>query len=116
MAKGEPKTLSKTAEKRAIFVREYLIERNGTRAELRRRMHDPIPEVGKWLKSVVGGHIRYYGVPGNRYALANFRFAVGTYWHRKLRRRSQNGRVHWERNETTNHESYSHGPSLHSHE
>src|SRR6266481_4419411 len=67
------------------------------KTELRRRMHDPIPEVGKWLKSVVGGHIRYYGVPGNRYALASFRFAVGTYWHRVLRRRSQAGRVHWER-------------------
>jgi phage terminase small subunit len=34
MAKGEPKTLSKSAEKRAIFVREYLIERNGTRAAI----------------------------------------------------------------------------------
>jgi hypothetical protein len=60
-------------------------------------MHDPVPEVGAWLKSVVGGHIRYYGVPGNRYALANFRFAVAAYWHRVLERRSQKGRVHWER-------------------
>jgi phage terminase small subunit len=34
MAKGEPKTLSKSAEKRAIFLREYLIERNGTRAAI----------------------------------------------------------------------------------
>ena len=34
MAKSEPKTLSKSAEKRAIFVREYLIERNGTRAAI----------------------------------------------------------------------------------
>ena len=42
------------------------------KTELRRRMHEPIPEVGKWLKAVVGGHIRYYGVPGNRYALAHF--------------------------------------------
>jgi RNA-directed DNA polymerase len=66
------------------------------KTELRERMHDPIPEVGAWLRSVMGGHIRYYGVPGNRYALANFRFAVGTYWHRILERRSQNGRVHWE--------------------
>jgi len=65
--------------------------------ELRRRMHDPIPEVGQWLKSVVGGHIRYYAVPGNRYASANFRLAVGAYWHRVLRRRSQKGRVQWER-------------------
>jgi len=31
--------------------------------ELRRRMHDPIPEVGQWLRAVVGGHTRYYGCP-----------------------------------------------------
>ena len=30
------------------------------KTELKRRMHDPIPEVGQWLRSVVGGHIRYY--------------------------------------------------------
>src|SRR6202043_1836061 len=62
-------------------------------AELRRRMHDPIPEVGTWLRSVVGGHIRYYGVPTNGPALGTFRFQVGRLWHRTLSRRSQNGRV-----------------------
>jgi len=46
------------------------------KAELRRRMHDPIPEVGKWLRSVVGGHVRYYGVPMNNQALHLFRFQV----------------------------------------
>jgi hypothetical protein len=44
------------------------------KAELRRRMHDPIPEQGRWLHSVVGGHIRYYGVPMNSPALIIFRF------------------------------------------
>jgi group II intron reverse transcriptase/maturase len=67
------------------------------KAELRRRMHDPIPEVGKWLRSVVGGHIRYYGVPMNDRALSTFRFQVGRLWHRSLSRRSQNGRVLWDR-------------------
>jgi group II intron reverse transcriptase/maturase len=67
------------------------------KVELRRRMHSPVPEVGKWLRSVVGGHIRYYGVPCNRYALALFRFSVARLWHHVLARRSQNGRVHWER-------------------
>ena len=28
------------------------------------------------MKSVVGGHLRYFGVPGNRHALAYFRFTV----------------------------------------
>jgi group II intron reverse transcriptase/maturase len=66
-------------------------------AELRRRMHDPIPEVGRWLGLVVGGHIRYYGVPMNGSALSLFRFQVGWLWHRALSRRSQNGRVLWDR-------------------
>jgi RNA-directed DNA polymerase len=67
------------------------------KAELRRRMHDRIPEVGHWLRSVVDGHIRYYGVPSNGSALQLFRFQVGRLWHRSLSRRSQNGRVRWDR-------------------
>ena len=42
------------------------------KAELRRRLHDPIPEVGKWLRAVVRAH-RYYGVPLNYPALFLFR-------------------------------------------
>jgi RNA-directed DNA polymerase len=67
------------------------------KADLKRRMHDPVPEMGKWLRSVVGGHVRYYGVPMNGPALNVFRFQVGRLWHRALSRRSQNGRVLWER-------------------
>src|SRR5580700_7142309 len=70
---------------------------NEVKAELQRRMHDPIPEQGKWLRAVVGGHFRYYGVPMNYPALALFRFQVGRLWHRALSRRSQNGRVLWDR-------------------
>jgi RNA-directed DNA polymerase len=67
------------------------------KAELRRRMHDPIPAVGTWLRAVVGGHIRYYGVPTNSPALHIFRFHVARLWHRTLSRRSQSGRVLWDR-------------------
>jgi RNA-directed DNA polymerase len=70
---------------------------NEVKAELKRRMHDPVLEQGKWLQAVVGGHIRYYGVPMNQPALWLFRFQVGRLWHRALSRRSQNGRVLWER-------------------
>jgi len=70
---------------------------NEVKAELQRRMHAPIPEQGKWLRAVVGGHIRYYGVPMNQPALTIFRFRVGWLWHRSLSRRSQNGRVRWDR-------------------
>jgi RNA-directed DNA polymerase len=70
---------------------------NEVKAELQRRMHEPIPEQGKWLQAVVRGHIRYYGVPLNQPALAIFRFRVGWLWHRALSKRSQNGQVLWDR-------------------
>src|SRR5215470_2292285 len=70
---------------------------NEVKAELRRRMHEPIPELGKWLQAVVRGHLRYYGVPRNQHALWSFRFQVGRLWHRALSRRSRNGRVLWDR-------------------
>ena len=50
---------------------------NEVKAELQRRMHEPIPEQGKWLRAVVGGYSRYYGVPMNQPALALFRFQLG---------------------------------------
>jgi hypothetical protein len=70
---------------------------NEVKAELQRRMHTPIPELGKWLQAVVRGHTRYYGVPMNTPALRLFRFQVGRLWHRTLSKRSQNGRVLWDR-------------------
>src|SRR6266536_1419537 len=65
--------------------------------ELRHRWHDPIPEVGLWLGSVVRGHCQYYGIPGNFRAIGRFRNEVNRLWRRALSRRSQKGRVNWER-------------------
>ena len=65
--------------------------------ELRRRLHDSIPEVGKWLASVVRGHCQYYGVPMNSAALSLFRYRVNWLWWRSLKRRSQKTRMTWER-------------------
>jgi len=67
------------------------------KAELRQRMHDSVPAVGKWLASVLVGHMRYYGVPMNSRALHVFRFQVVRLWCRTLRRRSQRSRTTWER-------------------
>ena len=58
------------------------------KAELRRRLHDPIPKVGAWLRSVILGHLQYYGVPMNWPALFTFCFQVGWLWHRALAARS----------------------------
>jgi hypothetical protein len=65
--------------------------------ELRRRMHHPIRDQGAWLRSVVGGHIRYYGVPTNSAALHTFRRQVGWIWKRSLQRRSQRRHLNWQR-------------------
>ena len=67
------------------------------KTELLRRRHDPVPEVGKWLGSVVRGHSRYYGIPGNRRAIRRFRDEVSRHWRRALSRRSQKGPVRWDR-------------------
>lgn len=67
------------------------------KTELRKRMHEGVSEVGKWLRSVVEGHNRYYGVPSNLPSLGSFRYHVGRYWYRTLRRRSQKTRLTWER-------------------
>ena len=65
--------------------------------ELRKRMHEPVREVGQWLRAVVGGHIRYYGVPTNTATLNTFRRKVSSYWYHVLGRRSQLGTVTSER-------------------
>jgi group II intron reverse transcriptase/maturase len=65
--------------------------------ELRRRMHQPIPIQGSWLKQVVTGHFAYYAVPTNARALSAFRHYVTDLWRRTLRRRSQKDGFTWER-------------------
>jgi RNA-directed DNA polymerase len=65
--------------------------------ELWRRMHQTIPEQGAYLRSVVIGHVRYYGVPLNGWAIGVFRRRVGWLWGRTLRRRSQKHRLPWQR-------------------
>ena len=67
------------------------------KAELMRRRHLPIPEVGRWLGSVVRGHLAYYAVPTNIDAVAAFSDQVKRHWLRALRRRSQRTNTTWER-------------------
>ena len=66
-------------------------------AEMRKRMHQSIPDQGKWLRSVVGGHNRYYGVPNNTNALRGFRFQVARRWWFTLRRRGNRKPIIWVR-------------------
>ena len=65
--------------------------------ELRRRMHQSIPEQGKWLHQVVRGYFAYHAVPTNLSALNAFRYYIDRLWLRALRRRSQKDRFAWQR-------------------
>jgi group II intron reverse transcriptase/maturase len=57
--------------------------------ELRKRRHEPVQQVGRWLKTVLSGHYRYFGVPRNSEALNRFRVVVYRLWRLTLGRRSQ---------------------------
>lgn len=67
------------------------------RIELRQRLHHPLPVVAKWLRVVLLGHYRYYGVPGNSRKLHSFHYHLSRIWYKTLRRRSQRHRLNWER-------------------
>jgi len=64
---------------------------------LRRRMHAPIPEQGRWLRQVTTGYFNYHAVPLNIGALRAFRYQVVGLWLKTLRRRSQKDQFSWER-------------------
>ena len=65
--------------------------------ELRHRMHQSIPEQGKWLKQVVTGYFAYHAVPTNSAALVTFRDEIIVRWRRVLHRRSQKSALTWAR-------------------
>ena len=67
------------------------------KAELRRRMHAPVPETGRWLRSVVQGYYNYHAVPRNQAAMKRFTRALLRLWWKSLRRRSHKSNCDWQR-------------------
>jgi group II intron reverse transcriptase/maturase len=67
------------------------------KAELQRRMHHRMAEVGAWLRKVVLGYYQYHAVPGNTTQLRIFKLRVCRLWQSVLVRRSQRARMRWER-------------------
>ncbi|MGH9461622.1 MAG: group II intron reverse transcriptase/maturase [Vicinamibacteria bacterium] len=82
---------------RQTMRRRWQAKLKAVKAELRRRMHLPVPTQGAYLRSVLLGHVRYYGVPMNGPSLVAFRNAVAWLWWRTLRRRSQGRHLSWAR-------------------
>jgi len=72
--------------------------------EIERHRHHRVAEQHAWLSRVLEGHYRYYGVPTNYRALAQFRRQIEWMWLRSLQRRSQRGRwnsARWRRSRQT---------------
>jgi len=63
--------------------------------EMRRCMHQPIPDQGKWLYYVVRGYFNYHAVPTNSRALVAFRTEIARRWRRVLTRRSERTKLNW---------------------
>jgi hypothetical protein len=64
--------------------------------QIRRKMHEPVAQVGGWLRSVLNGYYQYHAVPGNLTVLKRFRRQVARYWFHALGQRSQR-RPTWEK-------------------
>jgi group II intron reverse transcriptase/maturase len=104
--KGKPETFNflgfthsceKTRKGKFIVLRQTQKKRmrrklREVKTKLRQRLHDPIPEVGKYLRSVVQGHFQYYGVPRNNSALTAFRYGLIRLWWHVVQRRTQRHR------------------------
>jgi group II intron reverse transcriptase/maturase len=94
---GKTRKTGRFIVKRKTIQKRLSAKLGELKQELRRRWHQPISEVGKWLRSVVQGYFNYYAVPGNMDSLNSFRAQTIWRWHRALRRRSQRHRMTWER-------------------
>ena len=82
--------------KRETVRRRMRVKLQAIGAELRRRMHEPSVEQGRWLRRVVEGYYNYHAVPGNLRALRSFRREAARHWRHALRRRSQRSCRRWE--------------------
>lgn len=63
--------------------------------ELCKRMHRPVGETGRWLRSVVRGYFQYHAVPGNTPMMARFRFRLVRLWRQALVHRGGRRRPIW---------------------
>src|SRR5205814_370697 len=86
---------SDPAQKRVQNLQRELAQE--IKQQLGMRKHDPVPQTGEWLQSVVQGYFNYYAVPGNLDSLGLFRERVLRYWGHSLKRRSQTRRYAWVR-------------------
>jgi RNA-directed DNA polymerase len=84
--------------RRKTIAKRLRIKLKEVRETIIRKRHEPVPVLGKWLRSVIQGHFNYFAVPGNRKAIDRFRTEINRAWLFALRRRSQKSRnLMWDR-------------------
>src|SRR5215467_10020611 len=78
----------------AIRLRAKLLE---VKQQLRKRMHDPAAQNGRWLRSIVQGYFNYHAVPGNIDSLSAFRHRVIRLWRTTMIHRGGKRHLTWAR-------------------
>ena len=63
----------------------------------RQHRHQAVGEQRKTLAQKLRGHFGYFGITGNSDAISRFRELVIGIWCKRLGRRSQRGRITWDR-------------------
>jgi group II intron reverse transcriptase/maturase len=94
---GQSRSNGRFQLKRLTSAKRMRASLKAIRQALIRRMHEPTPAVGRWLRRVVQGYFNYHAVPGNVHRLSTFRKDVARGWLHALRRRGQRGRMPWSR-------------------
>lgn len=99
---GFTHSCAKTRKGNFVVLRQTMRKRwqgklKAVKTELRRRMHKSVPEMGQYVRAVILGYMRYYGVPMNAVSVSDFRMGVGRIWRRVLKRRSQKSHMPWTR-------------------
>jgi hypothetical protein len=83
--------------KRITISTRMRVKLHEAKEQLKRRRYEPVSVQGRWLRSVIRGHMAYYAVPGNNDAVNDFRHQVTRHWYQALRRRSHRTRITWAR-------------------
>jgi group II intron reverse transcriptase/maturase len=66
--------------KRITIKKRMRAKLHQVRDQRHKRRHLPVPEQGRWLASVVRGHLAYYAVPGNIKAARAFQTQATRHW------------------------------------
>ena len=81
--------------KRKTQAKRMVRKLKAIRDEMQRRLHAPVREQHRWLRQVLNGHYRYFGVIFNYRSLRVFKECVVRLWRKALGKRSQKGRMNW---------------------